>query len=288
MKVLLDTDIGNDIDDAVALAYLLRKPECELVGITTVTGQAQERAALCEVVCRAAGREDIPIHCGRETPLAHGPGQPNPAQYEAIQDLPHRLDWPLNTAVDFQRRMIRDNPGEITLLSIGPFSNLAILFALDPEIPSLLGGLASMAGSFYPGAPEREWNCLVDPTACAIVYAANRIRHLSIGLDVTMQCTMSPAEVRERFVGEPLATVARLAEVWFRNSSDQLTFHDPLAAAVLFEPNLCTYETGNVNVDHEGRTLFIPSDDSSDSPDQVAKTVDRDGFFREYFSVFES
>lgn len=288
MKVLLDTDIGNDIDDAVALAYLLRKPMCDLVGITTVTGQAQKRAALCEVVCRSAGREDIPIHCGRETPLAHGPGQPIPAQYEAIQDLAHRLDRPLNSAVDFQRQLIRDNPGEITLLSIGPFSNLAILFALDPEIPSLLGGLVCMAGSFFPGAPEREWNCLVDPTACAMVYAADRVRHRSIGLDVTMRCSMSPNEVRERFVGEPLATVACLAEVWFRNSSDKLTFHDPLAAAVLFEPNLCTYETGKVKVDHEGGTLFIPSDDSAGSPDQVAKTVDRDGFFSEFFSVFEA
>ncbi|MCC7230593.1 MAG: nucleoside hydrolase [Fimbriimonadaceae bacterium] len=288
MKVLLDTDIGNDIDDAVALAYLLRRPGCDLIGITTVTGQAQKRAALCEVVCRAAGREDIPIHCGRETPLAHGPGQPNPVQYEAIHDLPHRLDRPLNAAVDFQRRIIRDNPGEITLLSIGPFSNLAILFALDPEIPSLLGGLVSMAGSFFPGAPEREWNCMVDPTACAMVYAADRTDHRSIGLDVTMQCQLSPIEVRDRFIGEPLATVARLAEVWFKNGGDKLTFHDPLAAALLFEPNLCTFESGKVKVDHSGRTQFIPPEDLASSSDQVAKTVDRDRFFREFFAVFEA
>lgn len=59
--VILDTDIGSDIDDALCLAYLLRQPRCEFVGITTVTGEAQQRAMLADAVCRAAGREDIPI-----------------------------------------------------------------------------------------------------------------------------------------------------------------------------------------------------------------------------------
>ena len=77
IPVLLDTDIGSDIDDAVALAYLLRQPRCELVGITTVSGDVQKRAALAEVTCRAGGREDIPIHCGRRDVLLNGPGQPN-------------------------------------------------------------------------------------------------------------------------------------------------------------------------------------------------------------------
>ena len=65
-KILLDTDIGTDVDDAVALAYLLAQPECELLGITTVTGQAVERAKLCSVLCHAAGRPDIPIYPGRK------------------------------------------------------------------------------------------------------------------------------------------------------------------------------------------------------------------------------
>ena len=66
IKIILDTDIGTDIDDALALAYLLMKPECELMGITTVTGEAKTRAKLASVICKAANRGDIPIYPGNE------------------------------------------------------------------------------------------------------------------------------------------------------------------------------------------------------------------------------
>src|SRR5579859_2258646 len=134
IPVQLDTDIGSDIDDAVALAYLLKEPRCDLLGITTVTGDVQKRAALAEIVCAAAGRSDIPIHCGRREPLNGGPGQPLVPQYEAVSDRAHTRDWPENTAVEFMRGVIRSRPGEVVLLSIGPYSNLALLFGLDPEI----------------------------------------------------------------------------------------------------------------------------------------------------------
>ena len=68
MKVLLDTDIGSDIDDAICLAYLLAKPECELLGITTVSGEPEKRAMLASAICRTAGR-DIPIFPGAPLPL---------------------------------------------------------------------------------------------------------------------------------------------------------------------------------------------------------------------------
>ena len=108
VPVLFDTDIGNDIDDAVALAYLLRQPQCELLGITTVTGDTAKRAALAEVICRAAGREDVPIHAGLTGPLLFGPGQPQVPQYAAIEPLPHRKDYPTGGgAVAFLRETIR-------------------------------------------------------------------------------------------------------------------------------------------------------------------------------------
>src|ERR1700753_3228111 len=128
--VLLDTDIGSDIDDAVALAYLLRQPRVAPVGITTVTGEVGKRAALAQITCETAGRTDVPIHCGASVPLLWGPGQPNASHYEKVKHHPHRLDHPRNSAVDFLRRCIRDRPGEITLLSIGPLTNIALLFAL--------------------------------------------------------------------------------------------------------------------------------------------------------------
>src|SRR6184192_2825179 len=89
IPVLFDTDIGSDIDDAVALAYLLRQPRCELVGITTVTGQPERRAMLADAICRAEGRGDVPIHSGSPRPLLGEQRQPHVPQAAALERWPH-------------------------------------------------------------------------------------------------------------------------------------------------------------------------------------------------------
>ncbi len=288
IPVLLDTDIASDIDDAVALAYLLKQPRCELLGITTVSGDVQKRAACCQVLCQAAGREDIAIHCGTSDVLLCGQGQPNVPHYDAIAKRPHRKNWPQNTAVEFMRQTIRLRPGEITLLSIGPMANVALLFALDPEIPSLLKQWVSMSGYFFNPENQREWNILIDPIAAAMAHRARPQRHLSVGLDVTLQCQMPAELVRQKFAASPLNLVLEMAEVWFTNAKT-ITFHDPLAAALLFEPDLCGYEQGQIEIplaleaDRQGRTVFTAR---ADGPHTVAKTVNRDGFFQEYFRYF--
>ena len=286
IPVLLDTDIGSDIDDAVALSYLLCQPACDLLGITTVTGDVQQRAALAEIICQSVHRGHIPIHCGRRDVLVNGPGQPNVPQYEAVKHLPHRLDRPENTAVEFLRSTIRAHPGEIVLLTIGPYSNLAVLFAEDPEIPHLLKAIVSMGGVFEQ-PNRREWNAIADPVATSIAYAAHRPDHLSVGLNVTEKCRMPAAEVRARFDKGPLKTVALMAEKWFEHAGE-ITFHDPLAASLIFHPGLCNYESGRISVPlsadpaQGGITNFEPGEGS----DRIATTVDSEGFFREYFSVF--
>ena len=295
IPVLFDTDIGSDIDDAVALAYLLRQPRCELLGITTVTGDTRKRAALAEIVCAADGRTDIPIYAGLTGPLLCGPGQPNVPQYDAVSDRPHRADYgPAADAIDFQRRTIRARPGEITLLAVGPMTNVAALFATDPEIPALLKRVVLMCGVFTGGAGHgpgrREWNALVDPVASALVFRHARSGSLtSVGLEVTEKCVLPADDCRRRFAGAggPLGVVADMAEVWFQNV-DRITFHDPLAAATVFAPEVCGYEAGRVDVVlHEGPlsgvTLWKP--DPPHGPHRVAVTVNAERFFGEYFGT---
>jgi purine nucleosidase len=294
VPVILDTDIGSDIDDAVALAYLLRQPRCELLGVTTVTGNVAQRAALADLICREAGRPDVPIHTGAPNVLLFGPGQPNVPQYEAIADRPHRNEFPPHTAVEFLRRAIRERPGEITLVAVGPLTNLGLLFATDPEVASLLKQVVLMCGVFTaghghgPGA--REWNAMVDPVATAIVFRAHPPRLTSIGLEVTTRCRLPAEECRRRFraAGGPLGVVADMAEVWFRGTS-AITFHDPLAAAIVFEPELCGYQEGLVTVETQsealaGLTRFQRSKDTA-PPHRVAVEVDSEAFFRHYFEV---
>ena len=143
MKILLDTDIGSDIDDAICLAYLLAHPESELLGITTVTGQAEKRAALASVLCQAAGKE-IPIFPGCEKPILVPQKQPQAPQAEVLKNWPHQERFPCGQAAEFLRQTIRNHPGEITLLTIGPLTNIGLLFSVDREIPLLLKKLVMM------------------------------------------------------------------------------------------------------------------------------------------------
>lgn len=293
IPILLDTDIGSDIDDAVCLAYLLRQSRCDLLGITTSTGDTAQRASLAALICEAADKPDIPIHRGSTGPLMNGPGQPNVPQYEAIRDKPHRSDFGAPSAVSFLQRTIRDRPNEITLLAIGPMTNLGLLFSMDPEIPSLLKELVLMCGVFTSGnghgPAAREWNALVDPTATAMTYAARPPRFTSIGLDVTTKCVLPADECRERFhkAGGPLEIVANMAEVWFRGRH-AITFHDPLASAVIFEPDLCGYADGEVTVHPSGHGisgLTAFNERAEEKPHTIATTVNPEAFFAHYFDV---
>jgi len=285
IPVILDTDIGSDIDDAVCLAYLLAQPRCELLGITTVTGQAQERAKLANAICRAAGRDDVPVLSGSETPLLIQQKQPEAPQAEVLARWPHSEQFGKFEAVDFLRRTIHSRPGEITLLTIGPLTNIGLLFALDREIPQMLKSLVMMAGSYFQGkAPE--WNVGGDPHAAAIVFASPVAEVRVCGLDVTSRCCLPAEECRARFRGGPLDVVLNMAEVFFR-WRQEIVFHDPLAAACIFDPDICSYQTGTVRVELQndsemGRTVLEPS---KAGRHRVAQSVDVQRFFEHYFST---
>ncbi|MGQ9780366.1 MAG: nucleoside hydrolase [Bacillota bacterium] len=285
IPVLLDTDIGSNIHDALCLAYLLQQPACELVGITTVTGEPEKRAMLADAICRAAGQRDVPIYPGAAIPLLGPQRQPTAPQASVLARWPHRDEFPRNEAVAFMRDLIRSRPGEITLLTIGPLTNVALLFALDPEIPSLLGRLVSMCGVFttYPERGRAETNTSLDPVAAAIVYQASAQMHLSVGLDVTLRCAMPAEEARKELRGAVPEPVAEMLEV-FLLARPLVVFHDPLAAAVLFAPDICHYEQGRVSVALEtGLTRWEP--DGEEAPHRIAVDVDPEAFFAHYFGV---
>jgi len=291
VRVLLDTDIGSDIDDAVCLAYLLAQPECELVGITTVTGQADKRAMMASALCKAAGR-DVIVFPGCERPLLVDQRQPHAPQAAALSNWEHTGGLPHGEAIELMRRTIRGYPGEVVLLTIGPLTNVGLLFALDPEIPSLLKALVMMCGAFgspIVGSLPVEWNAGGDPHATALVYRGRAPVHRSIGLDVTLQVTMARNEVERRFRHPLLAPVLDFAQVWFKDQ-EKITFHDPLAAATIFEEEICRFEKGNVEVELAdekclGMTRWEP--DGPEAHHEVAMSVDTDRFFEHYFSVFD-
>lgn len=295
IPVIFDTDIGSDIDDAVALAYLLAQPRCEVLGITTVSGEPKERAKLASALCVAAGQPDIPVLSGCERPILGELKQPKASQAEALASWPHQTEFESGAAVEWMRRTIRERPGEITLMAVGPMTNLAMLFTIDPEIPKLLKQLVLMCGLFTTHLPwgwpmgTAEWNALNDPIATHIVYEAGARcpSHTSYGLDVTTWCRMPAEQVRKRFTGPVLEVVRSFAEVWFRHA-DEITFHDPLAVVSTFESDICQYQEGRVTVELRSQELagLTRWQQSSEvKPHRIATEVNPVQFFEKYFAV---
>jgi purine nucleosidase len=288
-KVLLDTDIGSDIDDAVCLAYLLANPACDLLGITTVSGDTVARAKMASVLTKIA-KKNIPIHPGATQCLVTEQKQPLVPQAAALNKWDHDTKFSKGEAIEFLRQTIRANPGEVVLFGIGPMTNIAALFAVDEEIPKLIKSLVLMCGVFSNRVPNLwrlEWNALVDPVATAMVYRAKPPIHRSIGIDVTIQVTMPAAEVRKKFTAPLLRPVLDFAEIWFKNV-EKVTFHDPLAATTIFDNKICTFERGHVEVETKsdmlaGTTMWNPGKGYHD----VALKVDSKRFFDHYFSFFK-
>lgn len=294
-KLLLDTDIDitGDIDDAMCLAYLLAQPACDLLGITTVSWDTTRRAAVASALCKAAGRH-VPIYPGAATPLllplpSFEASPEGDLEGEVLRRWAHDTAFPRGQAIPFMRETIRAHPGEVVLLAIGPLTNIALLFAVDPDIPRLLKGLVLMAGVFTDRAPDagpREWNAQLDPHAAAIVYRANVAVHRSVGLDVTSGLRIGASEVRRRLGTGGPAPLSDMVETWFRKA-DGITFHDPLAAATIFDDQICGFERGVVTVELADQRLLGQTHWAASAHPQheVALQVDQNRFVEHYFAL---
>ncbi|MEZ0537696.1 nucleoside hydrolase [Caldicellulosiruptoraceae bacterium PP1] len=290
-KILLDTDIGGDIDDAFCLAYLLANPECELLGITTVSGEAEKRAMMASALCYASGK-DIPIYPGIEEPLFTEQKQAIAHQAIRLNNWEYKDKFEKGYAIEFLRKIIRENPNEITLLGIGPLTNIAVLFMVDPEIPSLLKELVLMAGYFdnENNIKENNWNVLCDPYAAYKVYSADVKLLKSVSFDVTQKVKMNLSEIDKKISdinsskSDILKVVLDFASV---ESNHEVTFHDPLTAVTIFNNNVCTFAKGRVTISLKDEsfsdTLWEPDNLGTH---ELALTVDSQLFFNEYFSVF--
>ena len=173
-KILLDTDIGGDIDDAICLAYLLREPQCKLVGITTVCGEPEKRAAVADAICQTVGR-NIPIAAGLDSTMQPVPVYPTPDGADALKFWKHNI-YEKADAPAFLYQKIKENPHEIILIGIGNMTNIATLFMTYPDASELLKGLYVMNGYFGEtplSEPYYNWNSWADPLASKIVFGSN-------------------------------------------------------------------------------------------------------------------
>ena len=285
MKLLIDTDIGSDIDDALCLAYLLKQPLCEIVGITTCSSEPEKRAEIVDSICRYSGRE-IPIYPGLSEPLVGKQLQVAVHQYDVTKSLPHKTNFPCNEAIDFMRRTIEANPHEIVLLPIGPLTNIGALFAAYPHLIPLVKEVSYMGGSFFEDGLSfltSEWNIKNDPIAAKILFDS-KIKLTVSGLDVTLKLLTSCKEFLDTPCADVLKPVKLYAQKFLERTND-MYFHDALAAVLLFCDDICEYKYGSIDVDlgHEwGRTYF---NEDKNGTTRVTHSINVEKFFKHYYDI---
>jgi purine nucleosidase len=210
LPLILDVDTG--IDDSLAILYVAASPEAELVGVTCVGGNvdAHQVERNTRSILELAGRTDVEVALGRDRPLVR-PIETTPETH-GPQGLGHAElpppSAPLSerNGVDLIIDAARERPGEITLVTLGPLTNLAVALLREPALPRLLKGWVLMGGAFrHPGntAPTTEWNIHCDPEAAKIAFTAwgeSAATHghplgVALGLDVTEQAKIVPGHV---------------------------------------------------------------------------------------------
>jgi inosine-uridine nucleoside N-ribohydrolase len=250
LPVVLDVDTGTD--DALALAYAVASSLIELIAVTTVAGNVDVAKATANSlsVLDWLGAGDVPVHRGASRPLVrphrdasyfHDEGGLGGARLPTSSRSVGADKGPAALI-----RLARQRPGELTLVALGPLTNLAIALNVEPELPELLRSVVVMGGAFtVPGntTPAAEFNILVDPEAAAQVFKAPFPNLTAVGLDVTEQVALTrddwdavDATSSRQRSASLLREVGRTA--FAKLGQDRFTLHDPLSVAVAVDPTL--------------------------------------------------
>jgi purine nucleosidase len=257
-RVILDTDIGTDVDDCIALALILASPELKLEGVTLVYGDVHIRGQIVQKLLRLRG-VDIPIRLGASQPMS----TVRPVYWAGHEGIgiiePDDKFVPSpESAPDFIVRMARENPGEIDLLCIAPLTNAALAFQREPELAQLLAGITLMGGAVRgPGnfqLPYWEHNIGADAEASKMVFSSGAPITM-VPLDVTTRVYFGMETARQlRDVRTPYHdAVAGQIELYpYVRRYGASHAHDPLAAAVLIDPSFVTLQSLHVDIETAG------------------------------------
>lgn len=304
--IILDTDIGGDVDDALCLALALAAPELELVAVTSVGGESRLRARVAKKLCELAGRPEIPVYAGCRVPVLGGSGFGALGhEGEGILEPGEEPEIEAEHAALAIGRLLRERDG-LELVLIGPLTNVAVALMLDPDLVGRTRRLSVMGGHIrrveYGGhvfAPGIDYNLCSDPHASALVLNAGFPTRL-VTADVTLQ-TWIRGEDLERIEksDQPLhAALARAIRGWtpiqrriFGSagcdmSGDNVAFlHDPLALACVYDDSFCRFEELEIEtaiVDGTLRTLERTRGSDATVPTRCALEVDAERFRRHF------
>lgn len=293
IPLILDVDTG--IDDALALALALRSPDADILAITTLAGNVgvDQTTANTLAVLDYLDAANIPVHRGasralvrphRDASYFHDVGGLGGAE------LPRsRRSLGSDRGPAALVRLANERPGLVTLVCLGPLTNLAIALNVEPRLPELLRRVVVMGGAYWvPGniTPEAEFNVFADPEAAAQVMAAPFRDVVFIGLDVTHQTILRRAAweaacLVETKTAEASMLVKLCRQAFVDRGLDRVFLHDPLAVAAALDPSLVTTDALTIEVgtaeEDRGRTRAMEPGHAA-----VARSVDAERFERRF------
>jgi purine nucleosidase len=267
-KIIIDTDIGDAIDDPFAIALALRSPELDILGISTDYGDTEGRAKILDRLLGEAGRQSIPVAVGAATALF--PSDDSYASGHALDQRRYgegghfaRTSHP--HAVEFILDQIRRFPDEITLVTIGPLPNIGALIDRSPETFRKLKRVVMMGGSIAPrkseygdappAAPVAEWNVMLDITAAQKLFRSGVAVYV-MPVDSTERLKLDEVKRTVLFShGTPLTdALTLLYHQWSAAGGVTPTLYDVMTIAYILNPQLCPVQPMHIRVDDKGFT----------------------------------
>jgi inosine-uridine nucleoside N-ribohydrolase len=282
-KVIFDTDIGDDVDDAFALALTVASPKLEVIGVTTAWGDTDLRARLTERLLKATGHGEIPVTAG---PKTHAVSTFTQARWAQSEPEPAN-GWP--DGIEFTLNAIRQNPGQITLIAVAPFSNVGALIDRDAATFRKLKKIVLMGGSihrrygdlgYFPDrGPEPEYNVMMDIASSRKLFASG-VPIYMMPLDSTQ--LKFDEVMRNTVFSQGTATtdaLLSLYEEWKASTGNATpTLFDAMAVAATIDPGLCPTTPMHIEIDDKGFTRPVAGPPNAN----VCLDSDSDRFFRFY------
>lgn len=282
-KVIIDTDIGDDIDDVLALGLALNSPELEILGITSAWGDTKLRARMLDRLLAETGHTDIPVAVGIERNKEKQAAFSQAPWARRVPEKPHP------DAVDFLLEQINKYPGQITLIGIAPETNLGAAIQRDPVTFRKLKRIVLMAGSVRVGYDERapllmnppvpEYNVVMDIAAAQAVFTS-RVPLYVMPLDSTQLKLDERKREMLAIRSSPLTDALTLLYLLWSHETKQMTptMFDAVAVAYAIDPQQCPVTQLHIEVDGAGYTRERPGPPNA----HVCLASDSDSFFRFY------
>jgi inosine-uridine nucleoside N-ribohydrolase len=280
-KIILDFDLGGDIDDAFALALVLTSPEFDVIGITLDHGLTEERARVACKILYETGREEIPVAVGRTTPNIVGKDKDPEYSPQFLFARGFEKIRPIRQpAADFIIEQLHKYPHEIVLFTTGPVPNMADIVRKDPGALKLAKKIYAMFGSFYLGygsksVPDAEWNVAADVES-ARLFAEAGAEIVYAGLDITTFVSLE-ADQRMKILMRNSPLTDALCSLYALWGNETPILYDVVAIAQFLWPDLFTWRPAHIRVLDGGFTVV---DESHKADAWIGMSVNKEELIR--------